>query len=250
VSLKTGAIEAFEALARWEHPERGLLVPDEFLSIAEESGLMIPLGTAVIRQALSQVREWQELIPGAAFVRLWVNLAPGELTSERLVDDLAFALSRARFDPRKLTVEITESSVLRDEQNGLKAMHALRDLGVTLAIDDFGTGYSSLSRLTQLPIQLLKIPKTFVDPLAGDEADTSFVRAILHLADSLGIVTVAEGIEHAAQSRRLRDAGCELAQGFVFSEPLTAGEAYGLLAGLSSSASPAHESELLPAFSV
>ena len=98
---------------------------------------------------------------------------------------------------------------MRDEHNGLKAMHRLRDLGVALSIDDFGTGYSSLSRLAQFPIQLLKIPKTFVDPLAGDEADTSFIDAILRLADSLGIVTVAEGIEHAAQARRLRDVGCD-----------------------------------------
>ena len=134
---------------------------------------------------------------------------------------------------------------MRDEHNGLKAMHRLRDLGVALSIDDFGTGYSSLSRLAQFPIQLLKIPKTFVDPLAGDEADTSFIDAILRLAESLGILTVAEGIEHAAQARRLRDIGCELAQGFVFSEPLTAGEAHRLLAAQSKFALPAHEGAAL-----
>jgi diguanylate cyclase (GGDEF)-like protein len=245
VSLETGAIEAFEALARWEHPQRGLLLPEEFLGIAEESGLIIDLGAAVMRQSLSQVREWQELIPNAADIGLWVNLAAGEFTNEALVEDLAFALSRARFDPRKLTIEITEGSVMRDENNGLKAMHRLRDLGVALSIDDFGTGYSSLSRLAQFPIQLLKIPKTFVDPLAGDEADTSFIDAILRLAESLGIVTVAEGIEHAAQARRLRDVGCELAQGFVFSQPLTAGDAHRLLAAQSTFALPAHESAAL-----
>jgi diguanylate cyclase (GGDEF)-like protein len=245
VSLKTGAIEAFEALARWEHAERGVLGPDEFLGIAEEGGLIVDLGAAVMRQALGQVREWQEVIPGAEDVGLWVNLAPGEFTNERFVEDLAFALSRYRFDPRKLTVEITESSVMRDEHNGLKAMHRLRDLGVSLSIDDFGTGYSSLSRLAQFPIQLLKIPKTFVDPLAGEEADTSFIDAILRLADSLGILTVAEGIEHAAQARRLRDVGCELAQGYVFSEPLTADEAQELLAAQTTFALPADESTSL-----
>ena len=134
---------------------------------------------------------------------------------------------------------------MRDEHNGLKAMHRLRELGVALSIDDFGTGYSSLSRLAQFPIQLLKIPKTFVDPLAGDEADTSFIEAILQLADSLGIVTVAEGIEHAVQARRLRDVGCDLAQGFVFSRPLTADEAQRLLAAQSTFALPAHESAAL-----
>jgi len=245
VSLATGAIEAFEALARWEHPERGLLGPDEFLGIAEESGLIVDLGARVLSQSLRQVRNWQETVPGAEGVGLWVNLAPGEFTNERLVEDLAFALSRFRFDPRKLTVEITEGSVMRDEHNGLRAMHRLRDLGVALSIDDFGTGYSSLSRLAQFPIQLLKIPKTFVDPLAGEDADTSFVDAILRLADSLGIVTVAEGIEHAAQARELRDVGCELGQGYVFSRPLSADEAQRLLAAQSSFALPAHESPAL-----
>ena len=245
VSLETGEIEAFEALARWEHPERGLLGPSEFIGIAEESGLIVELGSTIMAQALRQVREWQDLIPGAADVGLWVNLAPGEFTNDSLVEDLAFALSRYRFDPRKLTVEITEGSVMRDEHNGLKAMHRLRDLGVALSIDDFGTGYSSLSRLAQFPIQLLKIPKTFVDPLAGEEADTSFIDAILRLADSLGIVTVAEGIEHGAQARRLRGLGCELGQGYVFSRALTAEEAHQLLAAQTSFALPAHETPAL-----
>jgi EAL domain-containing protein (putative c-di-GMP-specific phosphodiesterase class I) len=118
---------------------------------------------------------------------------------------------------------------MRDEQNGLNAMRRLRDLGVALSIDDFGTGYSSLSRLAQFPIQLLKIPKAFVDPLGGDDADTRFVDAILRLADSLGIATVAEGIENPEQAHRLREAGCRLAQGYAFSEPLTADEARCLL---------------------
>jgi len=245
VSLETGEIAAFEALARWEHPERGLLVPDDFLGIAEESGLIVELGASVMAQALSQVRNWQETLPGAEEIGLWVNLAPGEFTNEQLVEDLSIALSRARFDPRKLTVEITEHTVMRDEHNGLKAMHRLRDLGVALSIDDFGTGYSSLSRLAQFPIQLLKIPKTFVDPLAGEEVDTSFIDAILRLANSLGIQTVAEGIEHAAQARRLREVGCELAQGYVFSEPLTSAEAQRLLAAKSTFALPAQESAAL-----
>ena len=225
VSLESGEVKAFEALVRWEHPERGRIAPDEFLGIAEEAGLIVDLGATVMSQALRQVREWQETIPIAADIGLWVNLAPGEFTNERLVEDLAFALSRARFDPRKLTVEITEGSVMRDEHNGLKAMHRLRDLGVALSIDDFGTGYSSLSRLAQFPIQLLKIPKTFVDPLAGDGADTSFIDAILRLADSLGILTVAEGIETCQQASQLRAVGCELGQGYVFSKALTASDA-------------------------
>jgi diguanylate cyclase (GGDEF)-like protein len=239
VSLATGAITAVEALVRWEHPERGLLGPEEFLGIAEESGLIVELGASVMGQALRQVKEWQETVPSAEDIGLWVNLAAREFTNERLVEDLALALSRARFDPRKLTVEITESSVMHDENNGMTAMHRLRDLGVALSIDDFGTGYSSLSRLAKFPIQLLKIPKTFVDPLAGEEADPSFIEAILRLADSLGILTVAEGIEHSAQTRRLREVGCYLAQGFVFSKPLSAADVQRLLATQSSFALPA-----------
>ena len=212
--------------------------------VNRDGSLTLRLDAVPINGTL-QVREWQELVPDAENLGLWVNLAPGEFTNERLVEDLSFALSRFRFDPRKLTVEITESSVMRDEHNGLKAMHRLRDLGVALSIDDFGTGYSSLSRLAHFPIQLLKIPKTFVDPLAGDEADSSFIDAILRLADSLGITTVAEGIEHAAQARRLRDVGCELGQGYVFSRPLSADEAQQLLAAQSSFALPAHESPAL-----
>jgi diguanylate cyclase (GGDEF)-like protein len=245
VSLETGKIEAFEALARWQHPERGLLGPEEFLGIAEESGFIVELGATVMSQALQQVREWQDTAPDTADIGLWVNLAPGEFTNEQLVEDLALALSRTRFDPRKLTVEITESTVMRDENNGLKAMHRIRDLGVGLSIDDFGTGYSSLSRLAQFPIQLVKIPKAFVDPLAGDGADTGFIDAILRLAESLGIDTVAEGIEHATQARRLREVGCQLGQGFVFSKPLTADEAQKLLVAQTSFALPAHDSAAL-----
>ena len=241
VALGTGSIVAFEALARWEHPDRGLLAPEEFLGIAEESGLIVDLGTAVMDQALGRVREWQKTVPGAEGIGLWVNLAPGEFANERLVEDLSVTLSRVGFDPRKLAVEITEGSVMRDEHNGLQAMSRLRDLGVALSIDDFGTGYSSLSRLAHFPIQLLKIPKTFVDPLADAAADTSFIDAILRLADSLGILTVAEGIEAPAQARRLRTIGCHFGQGYAFSEPLTADEAQQLLTEQTSFAEPTRE---------
>jgi diguanylate cyclase (GGDEF)-like protein len=221
VSLVDGTLEAFEALARWKHPERGLVSPSEFLSVAEESGLIVEIGAQVLDQALRHARGWRNVTPAAEQLGLWVNLAPNEFANESLVEDLALALARTGFDAQRLTVEITESSVMRDEQNALKAMHRLRELGVALSIDDFGTGYSSLSRLAEFPIQLLKIPKTFVDPLAEAHAETSFIDAILRLASSLGIVTVAEGIEHPAQALRLRSLGGELGQGFLFGEPLT-----------------------------
>ena len=195
VSLVDGTIQAFEALARWEHPERGLLEPAEFLSVAEETGLIFEVGASVRAQALRAASDWQDAHPDAAHLGIWVNVAPGELTDERLVQELAVAMTRARIDARRLTVEITESSVVRDEQGALRAMHRLRELGVRLSIDDFGTGYSSLSRLAEFPIELLKIPKPFVDRLVGAEPDPTFVDAILRLAGSLGLVSTSEGVE-------------------------------------------------------
>jgi EAL domain-containing protein (putative c-di-GMP-specific phosphodiesterase class I) len=229
VSLVDGTIQAFEALARWEHPERGLLEPAEFLSVAEEAGLIFEVGSTVRRQALRAASEWQDAHPEAGGIGIWVNVAPGELTDGRLVQDLAVEMTRARVDARRLTVEITESSVARDEQGAIAAMHRLRELGVRLSIDDFGTGYSSLSRLAEFPIELLKIPKPFVDRLIGDDADATFVDAILRLAGSLGLVSTSEGVEHTAQASRLRDLGCGLAQGYLFAQPMPGDEVLRLL---------------------
>ncbi len=229
VSLVDGTIQAFEALARWEHPERGLLAPADFLSVAEESGLMFEVGASVRAQALRCASHWQDAHPEAGGLGLWVNVAPSELTDVRLVEDLAMAMTRARIDARRLTVEITESTVVRDELGAMRAMKRLRELGLRLSIDDFGTGYSSLSRLAEFPIELLKIPKPFVDRLVGHDADLTFVDAILRLAGSLGLVSTSEGVEHAEQARLLRDLGCGLAQGFLFSPPLPEDEVFRLL---------------------
>jgi EAL domain-containing protein (putative c-di-GMP-specific phosphodiesterase class I) len=229
VSLVDGTIQAFEALARWQHPERGLLAPAEFLSVAEESGLMFEVGASVREQALRCASTWQDAHPEASGLGLWVNVAPGELTDERLVEGLAIALTRARIDARRLTIEITESTVVRDEHGASRAMQRLRELGLRLSIDDFGTGYSSLSRLAEFPIELLKIPKPFVDRLVGDDADPSFVDAILRLSGSLGLVSTSEGVEHGEQARILRDLGCGLAQGYLFAEPMPASDVFRLL---------------------
>ena len=229
VSLADGTIQAFEALVRWRHPERGILPPIEFLGVAEESGLMVEIGTCVLEQAFRCAGEWEDALPAAGGIGICVNLSPSELINERLVEDLALALTRTRLDPRRLTVEITESSMIRDEHGALQAMHRLRELGVRLSIDDFGTGYSSLSRLADLPIEMLKIPKTFVDQLAGEGEDAGFVDAILRLAGSLGLITVAEGIEHIAQARKVRDLGCGLGQGNLFSRPIPQTDVFRLL---------------------
>ena len=229
VSLVDGTIQAFEALARWQHPERGLLPPSEFLSVAEESGLMFEVGASVRAQALRCASGWQDAHPEAGTLGLWVNVAPGELTDERLVEDLAVAMTRSRIDARRLTVEITESTVVRDELGAMRAMRRLRELGLRLSIDDFGTGYSSLSRLAEFPIELLKIPKPFVDRLMGDDADPTFVDAILRLAGSLGLVSTSEGVEHPEQARLLCDLGCGLAQGYLFSHPVSEDDVFRML---------------------
>ena len=227
VSLVDGTIKAFEALVRWPHPERGLLAPSEFIDTAEESGLMFEVGRCVLAEAFRSARMWEETVPEAADIGIWVNLAPSELTNERLVEELALALRGTGLDPCRITLEITESSMSRDEQGAVRALRRLRELGVRVSIDDFGTGYSSLSRLAELPIDMLKIPKTFVDQLVSD--DTNVVDAILRLAGSLDLVTVAEGIEHAAQADRLRELGCGLGQGYLFSKPIRAGDVAELL---------------------
>src|SRR5262245_61551103 len=160
--------------------------------------------------------------------------------NERLTEDLALALTRTRLDPRRLTIEITESTMIRDEQRALDAMRRLREFGVRLCIDDFGTGYSSLSRLSELPIEMLKIPKQFVDQLAtvGDGKDANFVDAILRLAGSLGVVTVAEGIESPIQAGRVRELGCGLGQGNLFSRPLSEDDVFRLLRSTPNEAAP------------
>jgi diguanylate cyclase (GGDEF)-like protein len=227
VSLVDGTIQAFEALVRWPHPERGLLPPSEFIDTAEESGLMFDVGRCVLEEAFRSAQMWERAVPGAEHIGIWVNLAPSELTNERLVEELAIAMRGTGLDPRRITLEITESSMSRNEQGAVRALKRLRELGVQISIDDFGTGYSSLSRLAELPIDMLKIPKTFIDQLAHD--DTNVVDAILRLAGSLDLVTVAEGIEHVAQAERVRELGCGLGQGYLFSRPIRASAVVELL---------------------
>ena len=218
VDLADGRIHGVEALARWRHPQRGLLPAAAFLPTAEESGLMVEIGGIVIRQAIAAARLWSEE------VGLWLNLAPAELTNQHLIDELAVELTRAGVQSNRVTVEITESGLMEDEDVARDAVHRLRDLGVHLSIDDFGTGYSSLSRLGEFPIESLKIPKPFVEKLIGPDRDQTFVDTILQLAKSLGLSVIAEGIEEPAQLEQLRALGCRLGQGYLFSHPVPASE--------------------------
>jgi diguanylate cyclase (GGDEF)-like protein len=223
VRLEDAQIEGFEALARWPHPTRGLLSAADFLPAAEETGLTIELGRLVLQQALEAARRWPETLS------VWLNVAAAELANERLVETLAEALKGYAIDPSRLVIEVTESGVIQGSDGALVAMRRLRELGVGLTIDDFGTGYSSLSRLAEFPIESLKIPKPFVDRLVGADADEAFVDAILRLGDSLGLATVAEGIEQPAQAERLRQMGCRYGQGYLFGRPAPAEEVERLL---------------------
>ena len=223
VRLADGEVEGFEVLARWPHPTRGLLTAGEFLPAAEEAGLSIELGRVVLEKALQAACHWPERLS------IWLNVAPAEFANEALVDTLAESFERFGVEPRRLVIEVTESGVIQSNDAALVAMQRLRELGVSLSIDDFGTGYSSLSRLAELPIQSLKIPKPFVDKLVGQDPDEAFVDAILRLSDSLGLATVAEGIEHPAQAARLRELGCRFGQGYLFGRPAPAEEAQRLL---------------------
>jgi diguanylate cyclase (GGDEF)-like protein len=223
VRLADEEIEGFEVLARWPHPERGLLSAAEFLPAAEETGLTIELGRLVLQQALEAARRWPQRLS------IWLNVAAAELANERLVDTLSEALKGHGVEPSRLVIEVTESGVIQGSDGALVAMRRLRELGVSLTIDDFGTGYSSLSRLAEFPIESVKIPKPFVDKLVGDDADEAFVDAILRLGDSLGLAAVAEGIEHPAQAERLKQMGCRFGQGYLFGRPAPADEVERLL---------------------
>lgn len=216
VALDTGEIVGAEALLRWAHPRRGLVPPAEFIPLAEETGLIVPLGRWVLQQACRQAAAW----PAALTVS--VNLSARQLKHESLVDDVAAALHDSGLAPQRLILEITESDLIEESALDacLERLLALKRLGVRLAIDDFGTGYSSLSYLRRLPVDILKIDKSFVDGLARGPQGVAVVRSVVDLGRNLGLAVVAEGVEDAGQRTVLASLGCELAQGYYFARPV------------------------------
>ena len=223
VGLTDGRTVALEALARWRHPERGAITPEEFIPLAEETGLMIPLGQTLLRQACLQASQWQHEL-GLSTLSLNVNLAPSEFLNPRLATDVEAVLAETGLVPNRLVLEITESGAMRNPEATIDTMRALRRLGVRLALDDFGTGYSSLSHLRDFPIDFLKVAKPFVDGIESDGVGLTFVETILRLAVSLGIQAVAEGIEAGSQAATLESIGCRLGQGFHYAKPLRPAE--------------------------
>ncbi|MEJ7871980.1 MAG: EAL domain-containing protein [Rubrobacteraceae bacterium] len=219
VSLEDGRIMGFEALVRWEHPERGLVSPQEFIPVAEETGLIVPLGEWVLEEACRQAREWQEQNPSNLPLIMSVNLSARQFKQPGLAKSIAEVLRKHGLEPRGLILEITESMVVADVDSAIVTLRELRDLGVRIAIDDFGTGYSSLAYLKRFPVDYLKIDRSFVDGLGRDATDKGLVSAAITLAHTLGLEAVAEGVETAEQLEHLRELGCELAQGYYFWKP-------------------------------
>jgi diguanylate cyclase (GGDEF)-like protein len=226
VSFDDGTgLEGFEALVRWEHPELGLMEPIEFMSIAEETGLIVPIGEWVIDQALDQVERWRESRPG---VTISVNLSARQLSDTHLVEHLAATMRDGGHDPAILCLEVAEGALEAAPQLAMRQLAALNELGVTLAVDDFGTGTTSSIMLSELPVHILKIDMTLVSRL-GREDDDDPVGDAVELGHSLGLRVVAEGVETDAQLAQLRRLGCDGAQGYLFSQPMPEEGVYSLL---------------------
>jgi diguanylate cyclase (GGDEF)-like protein len=216
----------FEALVRWEHPERGLIAPSEFMAIAEDTGLIVPIGDYVLEQAMRQVGRWRESWPG---VTMSVNLSTRQLQDPGLASRLARLIDASGTDPGALCLEVTEDSVEHNPELAARMLGALKTVGVRLALDDFGNGYSSLSSLRKLPIDMLKIHQSFVRGLGNGSGDDAILGAVVELGHALGLNVVAEGVETDVQLAELRDLGCDGAQGYLFGRPVTEDEAGALL---------------------
>jgi EAL domain-containing protein (putative c-di-GMP-specific phosphodiesterase class I) len=222
VSLGTGEFTGSEALLRWDHPERGELAPDAFLAVAEETGVIVPIGQWVVREACRQLVEWDRA-GLSSDLDLHINVSVRQLIEGGIADAVHDALLESGMSPARLCIEITESALLAGD-DATRELKAVRACGVRLALDDFGTGHSSLSYLRQLEVDMLKIDRTFVDGVGRDEHDTAIVTAIVRLAESLGLSTVGEGIETVEQRERLADIGCTQGQGYWCAPPLAPDE--------------------------
>ena len=220
VNLHTGAIYGLEALVRWDHPVRGLLPPSEFLEDARESGQMLALDNWVLDTACRQVRQWQETSPGQAGLRAFVNLSAARLQHPGLADAIERALRSSGLRPRDLVIELTETAPVQDVERVAVELRKLKELGVTLALDDFGTGYSSLSHLMRFPVDMIKIDRLLVADISTPGSRSGLASALVRLGDSMGLQTVAEGIEEQEELDTLRIVGCKLGQGYYFSRPL------------------------------
>jgi diguanylate cyclase (GGDEF)-like protein len=216
--IETGEVAGYEALLRWNHPTRGLVQPNTFISIAEETGVIVEIGNWVIRTALSEAANWPEDVTVA------VNMSPTQIKDDNLLATVVNALAATGVAPERLELEITENLLMQESDEVLAVLHKLRDLGVKIALDDFGTGYSSLNYLRSFPFDKIKIDRCFVSELAENEDCQAIVRSVIGLANELGMTTTAEGVEAAGQLAALRAQGCDQAQGFLFSKAVPVSE--------------------------
>ena len=223
VSLKTGRVVGLEALVRWRHPTRGIVPPDAFIPVAEECGLVVEIGRQVLRESCRQLAEWARLAPGRRLA-LSVNVSPREVEAPGFVSELAQILTDTAVDPTSLCLEITEKAVTGATAETVRVLDQVRKLGVYVAIDDFGTQHSSLTRLRDLPAEVLKIDRDFIDGLGAEPGDTAIVSSIMSLAFAMGKHPIAEGVERREQAAALLHMGCAVAQGYLFSRPVAAEE--------------------------
>jgi EAL domain-containing protein (putative c-di-GMP-specific phosphodiesterase class I) len=226
VNLQTKKVTAFEALMRWQHPERGMVPPSDFIPVAEEMGLIVQLGEWALRQACAEATEWPDGICVS------VNLSPLQFSKGNLVSSVMSALASAGLPASRLELEITESVLLEKSERNITILNQLRDLGVRISMDDFGTGYSSIGYLRSFPFDKIKIDQSFVRDLLLDEGSLAIVRAIAGLGVSFGMITTAEGVETEEQMRCLNLEGCIEVQGYLYSRPVPADEIVGVLASL------------------
>jgi diguanylate cyclase len=223
IDLKTGHIAGFEALVRWQHSQRGIILPNDFIPCVEETGLIIPIGLFVFRKACEQLQIWRDNIDSQIFMS--INLSIRQFTDTKLLNNMENILTELSVNPKHIKLEITESVIMENTQKILPILHHLRTLGVHISIDDFGTGYSSLGYIKDLPIDCLKIDRTFIKDISVDGKNAEITKAIISLGHTLGKTIVAEGTEYLYHVNLLKSWGCEYAQGYLFAKPLTADHA-------------------------
>jgi EAL domain-containing protein (putative c-di-GMP-specific phosphodiesterase class I) len=220
ISLITGELTGFEALIRWQHHKRGLVSPGEFIPIAEDTGLIVPLGEWVLREACRQMQTWQLKFPAVPSLKISVNLASKQLREPNFIKQLDSILEETGLEGSCLRLEITETMLMDNFKDTLDVLFSIRERNIQLSIDDFGQGYSSLSYIHRFPVDILKIDRAFVNRMNCDRENFEIVRTITTLAHTLGMAVVAEGVETAEQLQQLQTLGCEFGQGYFFSRPL------------------------------
>jgi EAL domain-containing protein (putative c-di-GMP-specific phosphodiesterase class I) len=220
VGLETASLVGFEALVRWNHPQRGLVPPNEFISISESTGLIIPMTVQILHSACTQVVKWQRAANSSRPLSVAVNLSGKHFGHPALVDQINTIIAETGINPSSLKLELTESAVMENAETAILMLRQIKATGVQISIDDFGTGYSSLSYLHKFPIDLLKVDRSFVSAMEENSENGEIVRTVIALAKALNLKVVAEGIESIHQFHQLRVLGCEFGQGYLFSKPL------------------------------